>query len=32
MDNRDLLWKLFEATGNISYYLLYKRVEKNERS
>lgn len=27
-DNADLAWKLFEKTGNMSYYMLYKRLKK----
>lgn len=23
----DALWKMFEKTGNLSYYLLYKRIK-----
>ena len=24
---RELAWKLFEETGNVSYYMLYKRLK-----
>lgn len=24
---RDIAWKLFEETGNFSYYMLYKRLK-----
>ncbi len=24
---RDIAWELFEQTGNMSYYMLYKRLE-----
>lgn len=23
----DAIWKMFEKTGNVSYYLLYKRIK-----
>lgn len=26
-ENKELLWQLFKTTGNISYYLLYKRID-----
>lgn len=26
VDKADSYWKLFEKTGNISFYLLYKRI------
>ena len=25
--NKELLWKLFEKTGKIEYYLKYKNIE-----
>lgn len=29
VDKADSIWKLFEKTGNISFYLLYKRITDN---
>ena len=28
---KDLAWKLFEQTGNIAYYRLYKELSANGR-
>lgn len=28
---KDLSWKLFEKTGEISYFLLYKALEDEEK-
>lgn len=28
--NKELLWKLFEKTGKIEYYLKYKNIEKEK--
>ena len=28
---KDLVWKLFEQTGNVAYYNLYKELEKDGR-
>lgn len=28
---KDLAWKLFEKTGNIAYYQLYKELSDNGR-
>lgn len=30
METKDTLWKLFESTGNISYYSMYYRVSKEK--
>ena len=30
IENADSLWKLFEKTGNVSYYLLYRRISGEE--
>lgn len=27
-DAAELAWKMFEKTGNVSYYMLYKRLEE----
>lgn len=27
---RDIAWELFEKTGNVSYYMLYKRLDGRE--
>ena len=29
-DAAELAWKMFEMTGNVSYYLLYKQLEGSE--
>lgn len=29
-DAAELAWKMFEKTGNVSYYMLYKRLDGNE--
>lgn len=30
IENADSLWKMFEKTGNITYYLLYRKLnDKN---
>lgn len=29
LSNPESLWKLFEKTGNVSYYLLYKKLTEN---
>ena len=29
---KDLAWKLFEQTGNIAYYRLYKELAENGRN
>lgn len=26
--NKDTAWKLFEKTGDVAYYLMYKRTEE----
>ena len=26
-DAAELAWKMFEKTGNVSYYMLYKRLD-----
>ncbi len=31
MDCKDTLWELFNKTGNIQYYLMYKALEDEER-
>ncbi len=31
MDNAKTLWRLFAATGEIKYYLLYKNIVKGGR-
>ena len=28
---KDLVWKLFQETGNIAYYRLYKELDQNGR-
>lgn len=28
---REIAWKLFEETGNFSYYMLYKRLDRDGR-
>ena len=28
--NDHILWKLFKATGDIKYYLMYKEMEKED--
>lgn len=30
IENAESLWKLFEKTGNVSYYLLYKRIKGDD--
>lgn len=30
MSVKQLAWEMFEQTGNIAYYNLYKRLENNE--
>lgn len=29
---KNVVWKLFEQTGNVAYYLLYKELTKNGRN
>ena len=29
-DAAELAWKMFEKTGNVSYYMLYKRLDGKE--
>lgn len=29
-ETRDLCWKLFKETGEVSYYMLYKALENEE--
>ena len=29
---KDLVWKLFEQTGNVAYYNLYKELSKDGRN
>lgn len=29
-DAAELAWKMFEKTGHISYYMLYKRLDGDE--
>ena len=29
-DAAELAWKMFEKTGNVSYYMLYKQLEGKE--
>lgn len=30
IENADSMWKLFEKTGDISYYLLYKKLNEDK--
>ena len=30
--NKETMWKIFEATGNVDAYLLYKNIERSESS
>ena len=30
LGNSDSLWKLFEKTGDVTYYLLYKKITEND--
>ena len=30
LGNPDSLWKLFEKTGDVTYYLLYKKITEND--
>lgn len=29
-DAADLAWRMFEKTGNVSYYMLFKHLDKGE--
>ena len=29
-DVAELAWKMFEKTGNVSYYMLYKRLDNHD--
>ena len=29
-DTAEIAWKMFEKTGNVSYYMLYKRLDGKE--
>ena len=29
-DAAELAWKMFEMTGNVSYYMLYKHVDEKK--
>ncbi len=31
-DPKNLAWELFEESGNLSYYLLYKRLQDGEKN
>ena len=30
MDAAELAWKMFEKTGNVSYYMLYKQLDHKD--
>lgn len=30
IENAESVWKLFEKTGNVSYYLLYKKLKGDD--